>query len=88
MAKKKQSITYFPQDYSTYKLIKKFRKSRSPRTRIFITNDPAQWLIDVMEIKTRTGEVVNNEGWITEKQIDDWSNWYKNLGWEECSISE
>jgi len=81
--KKTKEITYYPKDYANFKLIKQFRKPRSPRTRLFICNDPDGWFIDVIEIKTKTGEVVDNEGWITKKDLDGWSNWYKNLGWIE-----
>jgi len=86
MAKKTKQITYFPKDYPNFKVLKKFTKPRSPRTRIFATADPEGWFIDVIEIKTRTGEVVDEEGWIIEKDMPEWSNWYKNLGWEEQKL--
>ena len=79
----KKEITHFPKDYPKFKIIKTFKKSRSPRTRIFATNDKDGWFIDVFEIKTRTGEVADNEGWITKKDMSDWITHYKNLGWEE-----
>jgi len=83
MAKKKRQTKYFPQDFPNFKIIKKFRKHRSPRTRLFACGDPDGWFIDVLEIKTKTGEVTDEEGWITEKQVEGWTSWYKNLGWEE-----
>jgi hypothetical protein len=83
-AKKKiKEITYFPKDYPNFKIIKTFRKPRSPRTRMFACADPEGWFIDVFELKTKTGEVVDNEGWITEKDVEQWTGWYKRLGWEE-----
>jgi hypothetical protein len=82
MAKKKPT-TYFPKDYPDFKIIKKFKKGRSPRTRLFITNDPDEWFIDVIEIKTKSGEVTDEEGWVIRKDLDDWTEWYKRLKWEE-----
>ena len=79
---KKKEITHFPEDYPKFKIIKQFSKTRSPRTRIFATNDPDGWFIDSFEIKTRSGEVVDNEGWITAKQMPAWIAWYKTIGWE------
>jgi len=81
--KKEKEITHFPKDYSNFKVIKKFTKPRSPRTRVFATSDKEGWFIDVFSIKTKTGEVVNNEGWITQEQIKQWTNWYETLGWIE-----
>ena len=81
--KTKKETLYFPKDYPKYKIVKVFRKTRSPRTRIFATNDKEGWFIDTFEIKTRTGEVVDNEGWITEKDMADWTTWYAGQGWEE-----
>lgn len=83
MAKKKKQLKQFPEDFSDFKIIKKFRKHRSPRTRIFATNDPEEWFIDVLEIKTKTGEVTDEEGWILEKDVETWVDWYKRLGWIE-----
>ena len=83
MEKKTKSILYFPKDYPGFKLIKQFKKPRSPRTRLFACGDPEGWFIDVMEIKTRTGEVIDNDGWITERDIKQWTEWYETLGWEE-----
>ncbi|MBW3020870.1 hypothetical protein KY334_06245 [Candidatus Woesearchaeota archaeon] len=81
--KKKKTIKYFPKDYEGFKVIKSFRKKRSPRTRLFVCGDPDGWFIDSIEIKTRTGEVVDDEGWITERQVEDRSKWYNSLGWLE-----
>jgi len=82
-SKKQKTILYYPKDYPGSKIIKKFKKPRSPRTRIFACSDPDGWFIDVLDIKTRTGEVADDEGWITAKDIPQWVSWYKNLGWEE-----
>lgn len=86
MAKKKKKVTkYYPQDFKGYKVIKEFKKPRSPRTRLFLTNDPDKWFIDVIEIKTKTGEVTDEEGWIIERDVKGWSDWYNRLGWKEES---
>jgi hypothetical protein len=82
MAKKK---TYYPDDYPGAVIVKKFNKPRSPRTRIFSCSDPDNWFVDVLEIKSKTKEVVDDEGWITMKDVDDWTDWYKRLGWEETT---
>lgn len=79
MSKKK----YFPDDFPNFKIVKKFKKSKSSRTRIFATEDPDEWFIDVLEIKTKTGEVVDEEGWITERDVEEWADWFSRLGWEE-----
>jgi len=79
----KKEITHFPKDYPKFKIIKTFRKPHSPRTRMFATNDPNGWFIDVFEIKTKSEEVADNEGWITEKDMKDWTTWYERLGWVE-----
>ena len=84
--KQKEKPKYFPTDYSNHKIVKQFRKHRSPRTRLFLTNDPDEWFIDVVEIKTKTGEVTDDEGWIIEKDLDTWTSWYNGLGWEEEKI--
>jgi hypothetical protein len=84
MAKKKYTTKkYFPKDYPGFKLIKKFNKPRSPRTRMFACGDPDGWFIDVMEIQTKTGQVMDEEGWITERDVKQWTEWYKRLGWIE-----
>lgn len=83
MAKTTKTKKYYPADFSKYKVVKKFNKPRSPRTRLFVTNDPDKWFIDVIEIKTKTGEVTDEEGWIIEKDLNDWTVWYNRLGWEE-----
>ncbi len=79
--KKRAEIKHYPKDFEDFKLIKLFRKPRSPRTRIFTCNDPDGWFIDVIEIKTKTGEVVDEEGWITNRDVDQWTEWYERLGW-------
>ena len=76
-------------DYSekeSYKVLKKFTKPRSPRTRLFLCNDPDGWFIDVLELKTKTGEVTDNEGWITEKDLEQWCDWHANMGWVEQKV--
>ena len=82
----KKEIKYFPKDFPKFVVVKKFTKPRSPRTRVFATADPDGWFIDVFEIKTRTGEVVDEEGWIIEKDVADWTLWFNNLGWIEQKI--
>ena len=84
--KKIKEITHFPKDYTDFKIIKKFTKPRSPRTRLFATNDQDGWFIDVFSIKTKTQEVVKNEGWITERDLPQWINWYERLGWVEQKV--
>jgi len=81
--KKAKTITYFPRDYPGFKIFKTFKKPHSPRTRMFAYEDSDSWFIDVFEIKTKTGEVVDNEGWITIKDVEHWSEWYERLGWIE-----
>lgn len=83
MAKNKKERKYFPKDFPGFKIVKKFNKSRSPRTRLFACGDPCQWFIDVLEINTKTGEVVDDEGWIIEKDVETWADWYDSLGWKE-----
>jgi len=78
--------TFFPQDYPGFKVIKTFKKLRSPRTKMFATGEKDGWFVDVFELKSRTGEVVDNEGWITKTQVEEWTSWYKNMGWEEVKI--
>jgi len=79
---KKKAIQYYPDDFPNINFEVKFRKPRSPRTRILSCSDKDKWFVDVIEIKTRTREVVDNEGWITMKDIQQWIDWYKRLGWE------
>ena len=81
--KENKEKKYFPADYPNFKIIKTFTKPRSPRTKIFATDDPEGWFIDLFSIKSKTREVVNNEGWITKKDIPNWVTWYESLGWIE-----
>ena len=85
-AKTVKEITYFPADYPDFKVIKRFTKPRSSRTRLFATNDPEGWFIDIFSIKTKTGEVASNEGWLTKKDLDQWIDWSKSLGWIEQKV--
>lgn len=79
---KKTTGKYWPQDYAGFKLIDKFHKPRSPRLRIFATNDPDEWFIDVLHVVRKTGEVVDEEGWIIAKDVPSWTDWYSRLGWK------
>jgi hypothetical protein len=81
---KKEKITlYYPKDFPGSRIIKKFKKPRSPRTKILACSDKDNWFVDVLDLKTRTGEVADDEGWITMKDVPQWVTWYKNLGWDE-----
>lgn len=79
---KKKETRYYPTDFPNINFEVKFRKPRSPRTRILSCSDKDEWFVDVLEIMTKTGKVVDDEGWITMKDIPQWTGWYKNLGWE------
>jgi hypothetical protein len=81
--KKKSLGKYWPQDYSNFKVIKIWAKKRSPQLRIWATNDPDGWFIDILHVGRKSKEVKEEEGWIIPKDLDDWSSWYKILGWEE-----
>jgi len=80
---KKKEKKYWPTDYPNFKTIKIFNKPRSPRTRVLTSEDKDGWFIDVLSVKTKTGEVADNQGWILKKQIQGWVDWYKSLGWVE-----
>jgi len=85
MAKKKEKKLFFPEDYPGYKILKKFNKPRSPRTRLFTTHDEEGWFIDVMEMMTKSKQIVSDDGWIIEKDVPHWTLWYENLGWTETT---
>lgn len=76
-------IKHYPTDYPKHKIVKSFSKSRSPRTLLFITNDKDEWFIEVIEIKTKTGEVANREGTIIAKDMPHWIKWLDGIGWKE-----
>lgn len=85
---KKSSGKYWPQDYEGFKVIKAWIKKRSPRAKIWATNDPEEWFIDILDVAKKTGEVKTSEGWVIKKDIEGWSDWYKSLGYEEISIED
>ena len=75
----------FPQDFKNYKIIKTFTKPRAIDDRAFVTNDPYGWFIDVLYYKKRSGIVKGTET-IIAKDMDGWTNWLKNLGWNENKV--
>lgn len=80
---KKGTGKYWPDDYPGFKIIKAWKKKRSPRIKIWATDDPDEWFIDILDVAKKTKEVKDEEGWIIKKDVEGWSSWYKNLGWEE-----
>ena len=78
---KKTTGKFFPKDYPNFKVVDKFHKKRSPRLRIFATGDPDEWFVDVLDVMKKTGEVVEEEGWITAKDVPSWTEWFNRLGW-------
>jgi len=70
-------------NYKNYKVIKTWEKPRSPIRRVWLTNDPDEWLIDVLHVLKKSGKIRESEGWITAKEMDNWAHWYKSLGWKE-----
>lgn len=74
---------YFVDSFNKYKKIKEFRKPRSPITILFCTADlPDEWLIDIVEYKTKTKLVTDNY-MITAKQIKTFESLYNRNGFEE-----
>jgi hypothetical protein len=69
MAYKKKKETVLISEFDKYKKICQLRKSHSPITILFCTKDlPDEWLIDVVEYKTRSGVVVDSY-YITSKEM-------------------
>jgi len=69
-------------EFSDYKEIAKFEKPRSPRTLVFLTNDPDEWFIDIIYYKTKSG-IVTTEEYIIAKDLPDWIRWKEGLGWKK-----
>ena len=86
MAKRKKPVINRKKhidDFKDYKIIKTWEKPRSPIRRIWLTNDPEEWFIDIIHVLKKSGKVKDTEGWITAKDIKNWTHWYKSLGWKE-----
>lgn len=77
----------FLDSFKKYKKHKEFRKPRSPLTILFCTEDlPDEWLIDIVEYKTKTKLVTNNY-MITAKQVKTFEDLYKGKGFVEDMIT-
>ena len=70
MARKKKEIQYIS-EFDNHKKICQLNKPRSPRTLLFCTEDlPDEWLIDVVEYKTKSGEMLDTY-YITSKEMPE-----------------
>lgn len=69
-------------DFSSYKELAKFKKEKSYQTLVFLTNDPEEWLIDVIYYRTKSG-VVTHESCIIAKDMPDWIKWQERIGWKK-----
>jgi hypothetical protein len=69
-------------EFSNYKELFRFKKDRSPHSVVFLTNDPQGWFINCVEYKTKSGMVSDNSI-IIAKDLDNWIEWHRNLGWKD-----
>ena len=74
MKKKKEKKTKYISEFNNYKKICQLNKHHSPITILFCTDDlPDEWLIDVVEYRTKSGVVVDNYG-VNAKTLQDYIN--------------
>jgi len=70
MAYTKKKVDVHIDAFSKYKVLKEYKKARSPITVLFCTKDlPDEWLIDVVEYKTKSG-IISDNYMIIAKQLD------------------
>lgn len=77
MAKKTGHIS----EYSKYKELSRFKKSRSPHSLVFMTDDPEEWFINCIEYRTKNGMVVH-DSLIIASDMEQWIGWHEGMGWE------
>jgi len=69
-------------DYRFHKVLYEMRKHHSPLTILICTFDiPDEWLIDIVEYKTKT-ELVTDNYMILANQIETFISLYKKNGFE------
>jgi hypothetical protein len=68
----KKKITQNITDFDKYKKICELKKTHSPITILFCTEDlPDEWLIDVVEYRTKSG-VVSDTYYVTSKDMPEY----------------
>lgn len=68
-------------EFSEYKELFRMKKKKSPHSLVFITNDKEGWWVHCIEYKTKSG-IIAHDDYIIAKDMKDWINWHKNMGWE------
>ena len=59
--RKKEKEEVYISSFNSYKKICELKKPRSPKTILYCTNDfPDEWLIEVVEYRTKSGLVTYN----------------------------
>ena len=79
---KKSKIDRNISDYSSHKKLLEMKKPKSPHSLVFMTKDKDGWFINCVEYKTKSGIVAHDE-LIIEKDMKQWIEWHKRLGWQE-----
>lgn len=68
-------------NFKKHKVLYKLSKSRSPNSVMICTDDiPDEWLIDVVEYRTKSG-VVTGLSTIIAKDLQRKIDWYVDNGW-------
>jgi hypothetical protein len=78
----KKKTTQNLSTYSAYKILIRMRKTRSPHSIVFVTNDPDGWFIHCIEYKTKSG-IIAHDDFIIEKDMACWVKWHEGMGWEK-----
>lgn len=70
-------------DFSNYKTIAKFENPKSTIGKILLTNDPDEWFISVVSYKKKSGEIIEDSGWINPNNLESRIRWWATLGWNK-----
>lgn len=77
--KKKETEVRLISEFDGHKKICVMKKSHSPITLLFCTNDlPDEWLIDVVEYREKTG-IISDDYYITSAQLEKWVDYTRRV---------
>jgi len=68
-------------DFISYKELYSLSKKRSSHSIKFVTNITDDWIVYVLEYKTKTGEILH-DSMIIKTDVDDWLSHLKHVGYE------
>jgi len=85
MAYKKKKVTQNISDFDNHKKICELKKAHSPATILFCTEDlPDEWLIDVLEYKTKSGVITENYG-VNAKSMPGYIDFLGKCGFDKIT---